>query len=115
MAEQDQRNDPNDTEGAAQRLLQQQHLRKTLSWLADKQEVGLSEEEIRSTLISIRMPRSRLVKLPGSTAARSIINSDNDSSDSIIGIDFDGVDPLIWRSDRDWDDPSKSPFPLPLP
>jgi hypothetical protein len=108
MTDRDEHNDPGAIEGAAQRLFRQEQLRKTVFWLADKQELGLAEEDIRSTLVRVRLPDSGIFRRPGG-AAVGISVGDKDPTDPVFGSDFDSVDSLFWRTDVDPTDLARRP------
>jgi hypothetical protein len=84
---------------------EQRRLHKTLTWLADKQELGLSEEDIRTTLTKVGMPNSR-VRIGRS---QGISVADRDPRDPITGADQDPRDPFLWQTDLDPTDPARRP------
>ena len=80
MTDQPEPTERDESDRIARNLLRERTLHKRLTWLAVKQKHGLSDDDIRTTLVRVDMPRARV--LQGSGRINTV--ADRDPSDPII-------------------------------
>jgi hypothetical protein len=83
---------------------------KALTFVREKKELGLADEDIRTILKSVHMPNASVSVRPGTTG---ISVGDRDPDDPVTGADPIGpgqdADPPFWRTDPDPTDPPRRP------